>query len=112
MFTAAQMELPSLFCCQYCLEELGHPAQPGSLGNSQESSRPESLQEVDTCLAALGEESLVPPAWPWLGILLVTQRCGMASVAPVSRDSLQQKPSDDRLGRELLQQGRVGWQEI
>lgn len=54
----------------------------------------------------------MPPGWPWLGILLVTQLCGMANVAPVSRDSLQQKPNDDKLGREMLQQGHVGWQEI
>lgn len=52
------------------------------------------------------------PGWPWLGILLLTQHCGMVSVVPVSRDSLQQKPSDDKLGKELLQQGHVGWQEI
>lgn len=112
MYTAAQMELQSLFRCQYRLEELGHPAWPGSLGNSQESSRPESLQKADACLAALGEESHMPPRWPWLGILLVTQCCGMARVAPVSRESLQQKPSGDRLRRELLQQGCVGWQDL
>lgn len=112
MFNASQTKLQNLFCHRHRLEELGHPAWPGSLGNSQESSRAESLQEADTCLAALGEKRLMPPGWPWLGILLVTQHCGMLSIAPVSRDSLQQKPSDDRLGRELLQQGHGGWQEI
>lgn len=101
-FTAAQMKLQSPFCCQYRVEELGHPAQPGSLGNSQESSRPKCLQEADTCLAGLGEESLLPPGWPWLGILLVTQCCGMTSVPLVSRGSLQQKPSDEWLKRGLL----------
>lgn len=50
-----------------------------------------------THLEALGKESWVSPGRPWLGILLVTQLCGMGSAAPVSRDSLQQNPGDDRL---------------
>lgn len=66
MFTAAQTKLRSLLCCQYHLEELGHPAWPGFLGNSRGSSRPESLQEADTCLAALGRKASCPldgPGW-------------------------------------------------
>lgn len=45
-----------------------------------------------TRLSALGEEMLMAPGRPWLGILVVTRCSGMASVAPVSRDSFQQKP--------------------
>lgn len=50
-----------------------------------------------THLECLGKESFMSPGRAWLGILLVTQCCGMGSVAPVSRDSLQQNPGDDRL---------------
>lgn len=50
-----------------------------------------------THLEAVGKESSVSPGRPWLGMLLVTQCCGMGSVTPASRDSLQQNPSDDRL---------------
>lgn len=86
--------LQSLFCCQYHLEVLSPSQAPWEIPGEAPGLR---VSKKLTHLQALGKESSVSPGRPWLGILLVTQLCGMGSAAPVSRDSLQQNPGDDRL---------------